>query len=745
MARSVPRDSLPAGTRINIVIQQPGDPTTTNITYVVPAPPVVVVPPKPIDPQTTKLFDGLQIGLREGNKLSVRLWNSKPYLSETLSGGQILVRGPNLLLEKNVISAYKSRVGDFAGGATAWGGLTEPAGVVAPSGYVRRTFSDGAVYYIVGVDAQPGPVVPDVPKPDVVVPAKPAPSSALLRSTTPSKLSDQPFGYNRLQVKHPPYQDGWVYKSEEIALQNAPGFPNETPDLLREHGHNVFNALWFFGSAQRDFGLPKKTDKLYFEVGGASFNPYRTVWSVLSNDLQTIGESISRTLPQWNTTESNGLIDGVGTVKECHLNLEYAWFGETGTGENRWQGWSDQMRQSRFVNYDNNGQVETFQQVYDRGGVNAINRALHQKWRNITGLAIAIINRHSAPMRAYYGDFWGIAPIPSIRNWEGNYRLSELFTSDVNDGGKFGEANETLNAGRVVLNGHDAYDISGNLRRFAGISNAYNYEWAVKMKGADYDQFINLRGPGHDIRKWQDKMVPDLYRPYDRALHAQLTEYVKLKKGWPDYKVYWFTEPIYESSIYVEGRGEVGAWVGWTLDAQKPFDACKIPLHAEVCDDIVFNARMRLDGLTVWGGYKRQKLPEGKSENVHPWLHQTGHEGFQRALDEINQYDAFGPDTKRYFEVPTLNAVTGQYVTADASTLLLANGKREGKPHKPVPLVSLVHRPSTGVELYSVYAVHEGRYDTSEVKFRSPVDGAELTATAVGWGPVLYVRSATAR
>lgn len=735
------RDSLPAGTRITLDIAIPSDPTSNKINYVVPAPPKPVI----IDPLTVKLTDGLVVGSRGSNQLILRAWNGKVYLSEVLSGGQILVRGPNLLNEKGVVTAYKSRMSELSGGTTTYGGLTEPAGVVAPSGYVRRTFSDGAVYYEVGTAPTPPPVVtppptptPD-PGPDTKPPVKPG---TLQRSRTRSKLSDLPWGYNRLQVVHAPNQDNWVYKSMTVAVQNAPGFPSETPDLLRAHGHTQFTTDWFYGQTSGPFGLPKKSDQLFYEVSGGAFDPYRSVYGALTADMTTIGENIDRRIGQWNTADANGLIDGVGTVKQVHFNIEYAWFHENGSGniENYWQGFTPAMRQTRFVNYANDRKVESFQEAYNRGGVGAIDAALHQKWRNVVLLSNQIINRHSKPARAYMGDWFGLVNFYNLANWNQPYSASDLLTSDVNDSGRFSEANESANAGELLLHGHERYNVTGNLRKEAGIAHCYNYEWGVSMTAADYDEYSRLRG-AHDIRQWQDKMRPNLYRPYDRAFHAQLTQVVKEKKGWNDLAVYWQTEPIYEQSIFVEGRGEEGAWVSWTLDAQPPFAPCKLPLHAEVCDDIVYNARMHLQGLLVWDSQRRQNMPAGQSEHSHPWLHQTGREGLQRAYDEINQYDAFGPDTRRYNgNIAILNAQTGQYVSGDASKLLLANGKQNGKPFKPVPLVTGVYRPSTGIELYSIYAVHQGRYDQTEVKFKSPVDGAELTATAVGWGPVLYVR-----
>lgn len=714
---------LPAGSVINIDIQTLGDATSTRLRYVVPQPKPVVVVPRTTDFVTGKLFDGLEIGRRGENRLTVRVWNNKTYVSENLPRGQILIRGPNLLLERSVTTAYARRIGEFAGGTTNWGGLGEPAGVVPPRNYRRKTFPDGAVYYEL-LTANVTPVTP--PKPPVPL---------LSRSKPLSKLSERPFGYNRLSVKHPPYQDDWKYKQHTIAVVNAPGFPNETPDLLRRSGHNWFIADWFYGQHKGPWGWPKSTDKLYYEQTGAAWDPYRSPFGALSTDMTTIGRNLNRRLGGWNSVPENGKIDGVPTIKEVHFNIEYPWFNE-----DIWRSWSKQERNTQFINYSNNNRLETFQEVYNRGGWQAIDRALHQKWRNVIALSVQIINRHSKPARAFYGDWFGVAPWHDLVHWNQSYPPSDLLKADVNNSSLFPEANERANAGRLDLDGV-VYDLGVNMRENERISNIYNYEWGVTMTRNDFNEYYALRGNNHDIRQWQSKMKPDLYRPYTRAFHTQLSKYIIKQKGWDGYRLYWQTENIYESKIFIEGGGEEGAWVSWTLDAQKPLRPVKLPLHAEVAKEITFHARMHLNGLMVWDSERRQNLPAGIVENAGVNAHQTGREGFQIALDEINQHDVFGPDTERHLgDVKVMNVENGAWVSGDASQYLFANGKRNGKPYKPVPLVSSVYRPSTGIELFSVYAVHDSRTAQSTVRFISPVDGAELTTTATGWGPTLYVR-----
>ncbi|GAB3550490.1 hypothetical protein [Spirosoma fluminis] len=560
-----------------------------------------------------------------------------------------------------------------------------------------------------------------------VIDAAPAPTvpGRLIEVEPVSTFSEEPFGYNRLQIEHPAYEDEWQMKESEIAVENAPGFPDETPELLFRHGRTQVDAKMFYGDGGRaSWGLPTKNQSLFFEYSGGDFEPYRSPFDVLTTDIHQIGLNLKNVrLPRWNNNEGDGLIDGVATVREAHLNLEYAWLTL-----DDWNRWSYAQRQTLFFNYVA-GRTETLQQCFDREGLNGLSEALHQKWRNIIGLAILIINRICPGVNAYYGDHSGIAPIHSIKDFSGNYSLSDLFSSSVNDASRFPQANEYLNAGRVTLDG-EVFDVSGNLRALSKVAHCYNYEDYVMMRWPDYGDYQQATG---DIHAWHDKLVPNLHRPYDICLHAELTQYVKLKKNWPDFRTYWQTEPIYESSIVFPDKNweRVGAWVPWTNNT------CKIPLHPEVSRGLVFNARLHLDGLFVWGKNRRQYLEKGQSENSHPQLHQVGREGIQIALDQINQVRAFTPDTQILTgSIQIKNDDRNEWFAGDAASLL----RRNGSADKAVPLVTGVYNPKKRLEVYSVYALNPDRYTSRIVPFLSPIDGAELRAEARGWGPTLYAR-----
>jgi hypothetical protein len=215
---------------------------------------------------------------------------------------------------------------------------------------------------------------------------------------------------------------------------------------------------------------------------------------------------------------------------------------------------------------------------------------------------------------------------------------------------------------------------------------------------------------------------------------------VETKKGWV-HPTIWQTEANYENAYLVDGQEIPGNWLGWTLNSP-PFLPPKVPLHPEVYNSIIYNARMNLQGAYLWGSARRQNLPAGKSEHTHPTVHQTAREGLQRALDEVNQHRAFGPDTVNLWDTIRIwNQDRKEWFAGDASQLLLRNGRdAAGNPASPIPLVQDVFRPSTGIELYAVYVPHWERTGQTIMRFKSALDGKELAARAPGWGPTLWTR-----
>ncbi|GAB3761285.1 hypothetical protein [Spirosoma pomorum] len=718
-------------------------------------PPVVIIAPEPT-PTVLRVL----VASRAGHDLVLaQLTPGDPWLIEPVqlpSGNDaFLVRAKNLLANPDIKLLAPVDLAKIAGESSDNYGLDEPASFPGLPGYrFDQFYPDKAKYWeksdrpnMVDYTAQalaagvaPAPLPPLRPEPLPSPLNDPELVGRLMESRTASVLSDVPFGYDRLQIIHPPYEDGWQMMMGEIGMRNAPGFPNETPDLLRRHGNNFMDAMFYYGGSRAPWGLPKKDEALFFEVTGACWDPYRAVADVLLTGLETIGNSLVKTLPAWNSVEENGLIDGIPTIKQCHFNIEYHWLLEQpykgANPANIWQLWTDEQKNRPFFNY-HSSQLESAQIIYNRGGIGLLNEALHQKWRNIAALSIQIINR-SSNMQAYFGDGPGIAPMHYIKSFGGDYTLSDLLSSNVNDASRFMDANQYANAGKIEVGGQ-VYNVTGNLKAMGGKSHCYHYEWGVNISAQDRELVLSGQGP-RDIRIWHDRMQPELYRPYDKAFHAQLTNYVETKKGWV-HPVIWQTESNYENCYFVDGQEIPGNWLGWT-ENQPPFLPCKVPLHPEVCNSIIYNARMNLQGAYLWGSARRQDLPAGVSEHTNPTVHQTAREGLQRALDEVNQHRAFGPDTINLWDtIKIWNEVKKEWFAGDASQLLLRNGRNAaGQPASPIPLVQGVYRPSEKLELYSVYVPHLKRQDTSMVRFISPINGRELTARATGWGPTLWTR-----
>lgn len=593
------------------------------------------------------------------------------------------------------------------------------------------------------------PPVTESPEPEPVQPV--APDSAqpgkngVKRYPVPFKFSERPNDIDRLQVPVlPAYQDGWMMRQHEIVVKRTEGGKPETPAELRARGHNWFSALWFYGDqGQEAYGLPKKTDNLFFEYGGAYFHPYTPdPLLTLVHSLQTIAENTLHKLSQWNSVPENGLIDGVPTVKDGYFNLEYPWIDEA-----MYQKWPESQKGLEYFNAAI-GRTETIRETYQRGGYGALLAAQHQKWRNIVMLSVMHLNQTCGGMKAYYGDGVGIAPWRSLKNWSLDYSPQDLLNADVNDGRYFEEANETANGGVISLtvNGHQrTYDVSGNLRALTQRSNVYVYEPYVFMSGKDYAEYMNLTPNSPASKKsidaWYGRMRTDLTRPYDIAYHALLTQIVARKKGWDDYKAVWFTEPIFEFEILIDDenwRTANGSWVSWTLNDQ-PRNPVKIPVHPEISKTLTILARFHYPGKMMWGAPTRLNFATLHGGNLHPDIHYRSREAEAATLWELGQFNetVFRADKRQHLgDIAIVNPETDKYVTGTPDVLLRANNN----VNKPVPLVTGVDSPSTFWELYQVYYPHQGRDDRSVVSWKSPVDGAELSGEAIGWGSTLYAR-----
>ncbi|GAB3973810.1 hypothetical protein GCM10028806_28450 [Spirosoma terrae] len=727
LARSVPADTLPAGTKISLQIQLPGETQTTRITYTVPAPADVVTPipeiPKPdnsvfyvvrsIETQTAVVNQPYTFSVPEST------YNTSP------SSVDVSDLPPGL--------RWNSQTRTISGTPTQTDIRTITVSASKDGKLVQTKFILDVVDRSTGA-----PVKPQPDRDDNTVPP-PAPTAYAERKTVPFVFSSKPNVINRMQAQTiPDYQDGWRMKTSDIVVGGNDG-KVETPDELRKRGHSDFNALWFYGDeGMPSWGLPKSTDRLFYEYTGNFWGPWhQTAYLSVIDDFDKIVNTTLSRMPAWNTSTQNGLIDGVPTVKLGHFNIEYNWFLQSD-----WDKLSQDQRNVQYWNYALNRR-ESLQDTYNRGGIDAIQQAQHQKWRNIIAISVMYLDRNNPGMKHFYGDMHGLTVFKSLTGWNHPLSPTDFLTADVNNAGLYPEANETANHGLITLWNGQVYNVSGNLNLINGHRHTYHYEWEFFMKRKDYEEYFSITKDSpadkKDIRQWYDKFYPNLARPYELVYHILSNWSIEQRKGWAHMPLEFQTEPIFEQFIRDKDNYQVlnGSWVPWTLNAQNQRPT-KVPVHPEISEYITIYSRMHYDGKFMWGlgCCSRINPAEGQGDNVNPNVHQVAREAEQLALTELGQYNntVFLADKRQHIgDIPIYNPNTKQYVTGNPDQLLKAAGG-------PVPLVTAVDSPSSGWELYAVYFPHAERNQESTVRWKSPIDGAELSGNAHGWSVRLYAR-----
>lgn len=727
LARSVPADTLPAGTKISLQIQLPGETQTTRITYTIPAPADVVTP----IPETPKP-DNSQLVVVRSIETQTAVVN-QPYLfsvpestyNTSPSSVDVSDLPPGL--------RWNSQTRTISGTPTLTDIRTITVSASKDGRLVQTKFILDVVDRSTGAPVNPKPDRDDNP----VNP--PAPTAYAERKTVPFVFSSKPNVINRIQAQTvAPYQDGWRMKTSDIVVAGNDGTV-ETPDELRKRGHSDFNALWFYGDeGMPSWGLPKSTDRLFYEYTGNFWGPWhQDAYLSLVDDFDKIVNTSLSKMPAWNTSPANGLIDGVPTVKLGHFNIEYNWFEQ-----NVWDKLSQDQRNITYYNYAI-GRRESLQETYNRGGIEAVKQAQHQKWRNIIAISVMYLDRNNPGMKHFYGDMHGLTVFKSLTGWNHPLSPTDFLTADVNNAGLYPEANETANHGLITLWNGQVYNVSGNLNLINGHRHTYHYEWEFFMKRKDYEEYFSITKDAptdkKDIRQWYDKFYPNLARPYELVYHILSNWSIEQRKGWAHMPLEFQTEPIFEQYIRDKDNYQVlnGSWVPWTLNAQNQRPT-KVPVHPEISEYITIYSRLHYDGKFMWGlgCCSRINPAEGKGDNVNPNVHQVAREAEQLALTELGQYNTtvFTADKRQHIgDVPIWNQATGQYVTGNPDQLLKAKGG-------PMPLVTAVDSPSTGWELYAVYFPHAERNQETTVRWKSPVDGAELSGNAHGWSVRLYAR-----
>lgn len=729
LARSMPVDTLPAGTKINLEIQLPGESQVTRINYTIPAPaPVIIDPaPKPDEPKPdNSVLSVVQpigsqtatLNLDYSFTIPASTYNTNP------SSVDVSDLPPGL--------RYNSQTRTIYGVPTQADTRTIRVSAVKDDKLVQTTFT-------LSVATSGAPVKP-APDRDGNPVQPPAPTAYAERKTVPFVYSSKPNRIDRMQAQTVPgYQDGWRMKTSDIIVAGNDGI-TETPDKLRERGHSDFNALWFYGDeGQASWGLPKSTDRLFYEYTGNVWGPWhQQAYLSVVDDFETIVNTSLARMPIWNTHAGNGLIDGVPTVKLGHFNVEYNWFEQRD-----WDKLNQDQRNVQFFNYATNRR-ENLQETYNRGGIQAIQQAQFQKWRNIIAISILYLDRNCGGMKAFYGDYHGLTSIKSLSGWNLPVTPTEYLTADVNNAALYPEANQTVNAGQIRLWNGQTFDVSGNFNLINKHRHCYSYEWEFYMKRSDFQDYFSITKDApadkKDLRVWYDKFYPNLSRPYDIVYHALANWSIEQRKGWPHMPIEWQSEPIFEQRIVDKDTYQelAGAWVPWTINDSKNQRETKVPLHPEIAEYTTIYARMHYDGKFMWGlgCCSRINPAAGKGDNVNPNVHQVAREAEQLALTELGQYNTtvFTPDKRQHIgDIPIWNSTTGQYVTGNPDQLLKAKGG-------PMPLVTAVDSPSTGWELYAVYFPHAERNQETTVRWKSPIDGAELSGNSHGWQVRVFAR-----
>jgi len=445
-------DSLPAGTRISITIQQPGQTTANQINYTIPAPKAPVEPVKPVDPATVALSDGLEIGTRGTAKLIVRIWNGKAYLTEQQTDGSILVRGPNLLRRSEVNSLYKGRERELTGGETDFGGLDEPRGFKTPSGLQRKTFSDGAVYYVIDNrtgQAQPMPEpVPDY-KPDYKPDTKPdykpdtkLPADAESVWQEVRKLGQQRQGLHYAIDYEPepkrvfnPFRFG-VGKSFSDTYRFSVDFnPNRySVEQLRGLGQSMFSRF-IWGSDDAPFRSLPAGDKWYYQTENELHGPYEGA-KYFESDLAEIEAWYYHAIPA-------GMGYWVANIETSNGWRPYMYDGSGKHGYDSWE-----VARHRRIRCEFDGQTRSLEELQQSG-----NWEREEQTRRTNRLTIALDLAKTRNGQALYGSsMWQGIP------WTNALSTLNVFQEGYADVSRIGGDRD----GNITLNGRP-YKLTGSV------------------------------------------------------------------------------------------------------------------------------------------------------------------------------------------------------------------------------------------------------------------------------------------
>ncbi len=527
------RDTLPAGTQITIQIQQPGESLANTIRYTVPAPAVVR------DPKT--LYDGQTVGTRAGHPLVVRVLNGKLYLTEVLGPDLFMFRGSNLLARSDVVTTFGGLRGQLASGETSFGGLTEPSGVSAPSGFFRKTFADGGVYY--------GPTPDKATTPDTPVTndkptgSLPLPTGAVGRLLAANYVPEQVGVYN-------PQQFGGNLRYSDRYRFGMNFNPGLSPDERKAYGISLFE--------QRDQTEADRTSMvagdgiLFLYEHGLFGNLYGNRF--MESDLQTVYNTLWQNMPRAGR-------DNIVPFTRLAFNIEQSIWWAPGNFPNSYPGYSQhgQYGQGPFENWDvakgrsikceSDGVTRTLEQLANMGE-SAWTREMSIRRANRLVLMMEIGKERAAPgTKVAFGSaiYQGPAALSNLNT--NNVFLPEH--TDVNFiGGKDGLITFSRNDG-----GSSTYNLAGTVWHHEDFDLDYYYRFTFDIARADYNDIWRDRKEGTQNYPYLWSRIKPIHVTADEKGHWQLMQKRMIAYGGARPAVR-LPELVYEANIAGSVDGE---------------------------------------------------------------------------------------------------------------------------------------------------------------------------------------------
>jgi hypothetical protein len=519
-------DTLPAGTRVNISIRQPGETLSNEISVIIPGPvqllpaPVVTTGPVIIEPvrDAGRLYEGDVIGTRDGHALIVRSVDGKLFLTEDVGSGNFLFRGTNLLIQPGVETTKAPLRGQLSGGETKFGGLSEPPGVGPPSGYVRKEYPDGAVYYGPAQIINTAPAQPTLPG---------VPLDALTYQTEPAgQFNPGQFGRDRY------YSPDFIFSVDFDTDRSL--------DERRAVGENrlQISSLSFAQREQLRAGeaIYYYTEStLHGELEGSNYY------------LKSLPEFYREIYPRIIYAGQPGADQAVGIVV---LNIETSnyWGKGSYTGRNHWPTW-ESVKYTR-IQCEFDGQWRTLEEL-DNQGLMAVEESVRRG--NRLALEMAMIRERANPavkLLLSYGasGYQGQANLMY-------YGVSQPFLASSPNVSNIGGDRD----GHIRLQrpdgGYQAYTLTGTQYQNEDIMTGYYYRFTYDLKPEGLDIWRNPKGKTYADLWAAQKPVAIVA---DEKAYLDMNEEMMVRLYGKAHGILRLFEPVFEDNMatYVNGSQE---------------------------------------------------------------------------------------------------------------------------------------------------------------------------------------------